>query len=119
MPLILGTGSVLETAGNVCKSMHPRVQLTVHFSSLIFASYSPTLGFMFQGPSSQRDFVVRCKRCGENVPAMIETLPASWIAVNCPLCSEHRRYLPTEVFQGRVSWQLDKRHVRSGQGGAR
>jgi hypothetical protein len=50
---------------------------------------------------------------------MIETLPASWIAVNCPLCSEHRRYLPTEVFQGRVSWQLDKRHVRSGQGGAR
>jgi hypothetical protein len=36
-------------------------------------------------------------------PAMVETLPASWIAVKCPLCSEHRRYLPTEVFQGRAS----------------
>ena len=34
---------------------------------------------------------------------MVETLPASWIAVKCPLCSEHRRYLPTEVFQGRAS----------------
>jgi hypothetical protein len=31
---------------------------------------------MFQGPQSWRDFVIRCKRCGENVPAMVETLPA-------------------------------------------
>jgi hypothetical protein len=50
---------------------------------------------MFQGPSNQRDFVIRCKGCGENVPAgVVETLPASWIAVKCPLCGEHRRYLP-------------------------
>ncbi len=74
---------------------------------------------MFQGPSSQRAFVVRCKRCGENVPAMVETLPASWIAVKCPLCSEHRRYLPTEVFQGRVSYALIRKPVRSTQGGTR
>jgi len=75
--------------------------------------------FMFQGPSSQRTLVVRCKRCGENVPAMVETLPASWIAVKCPLCSEHRRYLPTEVFQGRVSYALIRKPVRSTQGSAR
>jgi hypothetical protein len=68
---------------------------------------------MFQGPSSQRAFVVRCKQCGENVPAMVETLPASWIAVKCPLCSEHRRYLTTEVFQGRVSYALLKKPARS------
>ena len=76
---------------------------------LIFA-YSVS---MFQGPSSQRDFVVRCKRCGENVPAGVETLPASWIAAQCPLCGEHRRYLPTEVFQGRVSYALLKKPARS------
>jgi hypothetical protein len=35
---------------------------------------------MFQGPSSQRGFVIRCKGCGENIPALVETLPASWIA---------------------------------------
>jgi hypothetical protein len=68
---------------------------------------------MFQGPSSQRAFVVRCKRCGENVPAMAETLPASWVAVKCPLRSEHRRYLPTEVFEGRVSYALFRKPVRS------
>jgi hypothetical protein len=28
--------------------------------------------------------VIRCKGCGENIPAMVETLPASWIAVKCP-----------------------------------
>ena len=72
---------------------------------------------MFQGPQSWRAFVVRCKRCGENVPAGVETLPASWIAVKCPLCTEHRRYLPTEVFQGRVSYALaqEARPERTGR----
>jgi RNase P subunit RPR2 len=74
---------------------------------------------MFQGPSSQRTLVIRCKGCGENIPAMVETLPASWIAVKCPLCGEHRRYLATEVFQGRVSYQVLKKPVRSAHGGAR
>ena len=30
---------------------------------------------------------------------MVETLPASWIAIKCPLCGEHRRYLPTKSFR--------------------
>ena len=47
--------------------------------------------------------VIRCKRCGENVPAMGEALPPSWSAVKWQLCSEHSRYLPTDVFQGRAS----------------
>jgi phage FluMu protein Com len=76
-------------------------------------------GLMFQGPPSQHNFVIRCKRCGENIPALVETLPASWIAVKCPLCGEHRRYLPTEIFQGRVSYALLRKPVRSAQGGAR
>ena len=74
---------------------------------------------MFQGPQGWRDFVIRGKGCGENVPAMVETLPASWIAVKCPLCSEHRRYLPTEVFQGRVFYALVRKPGRSAQGGTR
>ncbi len=82
---------------------------------LVFAYTGP----MFQGPQSWRDFVIRCKGCGENTPAMVETLPASWIAVKCPLCSEHRRYLPAEVFQGRVSYALVRKPVRSAPGGTR
>ena len=79
------------------------------------------LTFMFQGLTSWRDFVIRCKGCGENIPAMVETLPASWIAVKCPLCGEHRSYLPNEIFQGRVSYEVTKlrKPVRSAHGGAR
>src|SRR5580704_4588546 len=89
------------------------------FLHCIFAFCSRRHIPMFQGPQSWRHFVIRCKGCGENVPAMVERLPASWIAIKCPLCSEHRRYLPTEVFQGRVSYALIRKPVRSAQGGAR
>ncbi|MFY9939226.1 MAG: hypothetical protein WAK33_20260 [Silvibacterium sp.] len=64
--------------------------------------------FMFQGPSTYLAFVIRCKGCGENIPAPVETLPSSWIAAKCPLCGEHRRYLPNEIFQGRVSYEVTK-----------
>ena len=44
-----------------------------------------------------------------DVGAPVEAVPAVWIAMVCPLCGEHRRYLPTEIFQGRVSWELLKK----------
>lgn len=74
---------------------------------------------MFQPPPSQSAFVIRCKGCRENIPAPVETLPASWIAAKCPLCGEHRRYLPAEIFSGRLSYALLRKPVRSPQGGAR
>jgi hypothetical protein len=74
---------------------------------------------MFQGSSSQRAFVIRCKGCEENVPAMVATLPASWITIRCPLCSEHLIGQPTlKDFRGQVAPVL-KKPVRSAQGGAR
>jgi len=73
---------------------------------------------MLQGPTATCAFVIRCKGCSESIPTMVETLPASWIAVKCPLCGEHR-YLPNEIFEGRVSYQVLKKPVRSAQGGAR
>ena len=62
---------------------------------------------MFGLPSSRVcDFVVRCKGCGEAIPAPVETLPDSWIVAACPLCGEQRRYLPAEIFRGRLSHRL-------------
>jgi hypothetical protein len=61
--------------------------------------------FMPQDPKGLHPFVVRCKGCDRNFAAPVETMPASWIAVKCPMCGEHRRYLPAEIFQGRVSWE--------------
>jgi hypothetical protein len=58
----------------------------------------PLLIFLFPGPESSKRVVVQCKGCGENIPAPVETMPSQPIAARCPLCHEHRRYLPSEVF---------------------
>jgi hypothetical protein len=64
---------------------------------------------MFQGPPARfYDFVIRCKDCHENIPAPVQTMPASWIVARCPLCGNDRRYLPDEIFRGRLSWKLKK-----------
>ena len=65
---------------------------------------------MFNVPQSRRcDFTVRCKGCGENIPAPVLTLPDSWIVAACPLCGQHRRYLPSEIFRGNLSYRLEQR----------
>jgi hypothetical protein len=70
---------------------------------------------MFHGPSSQlHDFVIRCKRCRENIAAPVETMPDTWIIHTCPLCGERRRYLPAEIFRGRLSHQFEKLGTRRG-----
>jgi hypothetical protein len=59
------------------------------------------------------DYTVRCKVCGENVPAPVETMPSSWIISKCPLCGERRYYLPSDIFRGRLSARLLRKPVRS------
>jgi hypothetical protein len=45
----------------------------------------------------------------ENIAAPVQTMPSSWIIASCPLCEEKRRYLPTEIFLGRLSQKLDEK----------
>jgi hypothetical protein len=71
---------------------------------------------MFQGPESQKRVVIRCKGCHENIPAPVESMPAQPIAARCPLCGEHRRYLPAEVFLGRLSHMFIRKPVRTADG---
>ena|ERR1035438_10089416 len=59
------------------------------------------------------DFTIRCKKCGENISAPVGTMPDSWIAAKCPLCGEKRNYLPSEIFQGNLSYRLGPKPVRS------
>jgi hypothetical protein len=75
--------------------------------------------FMFQGAPNPLHVVIRCKGCGENIPAPVETMPAQPIAAKCPLCSEQRRYLPSEVFLGRLSHKLMRKPVRTADGRVR
>jgi hypothetical protein len=70
---------------------------------------------MFQGPASRIcNFVITCKRCRENIAAPVETMPDGWIIHTCPLCGERRRYLPAEIFKGRLSYKVKKLGVRHG-----
>jgi hypothetical protein len=74
---------------------------------MIFALYSPILCRVFQAPTSGLyPFVIVCKGCHQNIPAPVETMPDSWIIANCPLCGQKRRYLPTDIFRGRLSHDL-------------
>ena len=69
--------------------------------------------FMFQGPSTRKTFVVACKKCRRDVPTGVAEFPFQSIIVECALCGEKRRYLPSEVFLGRVD-QLVTRQKRAG-----
>jgi hypothetical protein len=71
---------------------------------------------MFPGPESAKLVVVQCKGCRENIPAPVEGMPAQPIAARCPLCHEHRRYLPSEVFLGRLSHLVIRKPVRTADG---
>jgi hypothetical protein len=55
-------------------------------------------------------------RCSEVIPAPVESVPAQPIIAVCPLCGEERRYLPSQVFQGHLSWKLMRKPVRSAGG---
>jgi hypothetical protein len=40
------------------------------------------------------------------LPHLIGPMPDVWIIAKCPLCSEKRRYLSSEIFRGRPSYNL-------------
>ena len=101
-----------ETAGTIPGAAVPQMIAICGFILLLFA-YT---GSMFQAPAPGRGLVIRCKRCGQNIPAPVETVPAQPIAAKCLLCAEYRRYLPSEVFQGRLSHMLIKKPVRTADG---
>ena len=69
--------------------------------------------FMFQGPSTRKTFVAACKKCRRDVPTGVAEFPFQSIIVECALCGEKRRYLPSEVFLGLVD-QLVARQKRAG-----
>ena len=54
------------------------------------------------GIQERKQFVVECKRCRRDVPSGVKDFPFQSITVACPLCGELRRYLPSEVFLGRL-----------------
>ena len=92
---------------------HPRFPSAKPYSDLEFRfsfAYTPT---MFQGPSGRKTFVVACKKCRRDIPTGATEFPFQSIVVECPLCGEKRRYLPSEVFLGRVD-QLVNRQKRAG-----
>jgi hypothetical protein len=46
----------------------------------------------------------------------VESVPAQPIAAKCPLCGAYRRYLPSEVFLGRLSHLMIRKPVRTADG---
>ena len=43
--------------------------------------------WMFQAPNEPVwDYVIRCKQCGRNIPAPVETMPDQYFVARCLLC---------------------------------
>jgi hypothetical protein len=42
-------------------------------------------------------------------------MPDSWIIAECPICHENRRYLPAEIFKGRLYGDYEKAMRRAGR----
>ena len=81
--------------------------------SCIFAFCSPILTLVFNLPQTRQcDFTISCKKCGENIPAPVGTMPDTWIAAQCPLCGTKRSYLPAEIFRGKLSYKLGRNPMR-------
>ena len=57
---------------------------------------------MFKGPTNRKMFVVTCKRCRRDIPTGMTEFPFQSITVACCLRGEIRRYLPSELFLGKV-----------------
>jgi len=60
------------------------------------------------------DYTISCKGCGENIPAPVQTMPDTWIVADCPLCGVKRRYMPTDIFRGKLSHKLIVKPLRPG-----
>ncbi len=75
----------------------------MYYIRYLFSYTSP----VFHAPApGLYPFVIVCKGCRQNIPAPVETMPDSWIIAVCPLCGQKRRYLPTDIFRGRLSHDL-------------
>jgi hypothetical protein len=87
-----------------------------HIGFRLLFSYAPAMAFLIPMPSVC-DLAVRCKGCSETIPSPCGTMPDYWIVAECPLCGAKRRYLPNEIFRGRLSWKLmGKKPIRSETG---
>ena len=60
----------------------------------------------FHGAPTRLSLVVSCKGCHRPVSVGIHSIPDNLVAVICPLCQEHRRYLPTEIYEGRNAFEV-------------
>jgi len=90
----------------VCIGQQTSADAASRFRIRLMFAYN---SFVFDLPPSRFcDYTIRCKGCGENIPAPVETMPDYWVITTCPLCGERRRYLPSEIFSGRLSYLFDR-----------
>jgi hypothetical protein len=93
-----------RTSHNTDRFTHVKTVDFFHLHIRFLFAYAPG---MFGLPDSQLcDYAIRCKQCNEAIPAPVKTMPDTWIIADCPLCGAKRRYLPTDIFRGRLSHRL-------------
>ena len=67
----------------------------------------------FHGVPTRFALLVACKGCQRPISAGIGSIPDNPVAVLCPACREHRRYRPSEVYEGRMPAELPREGKRA------
>ena len=65
----------------------------------------------FHGVPTRLALLVACKGCKRPISAGTRSIPDNPVAVLWPVCREHRRYRPSEIYEGRLPSEL----LREGQ----
>ena len=74
-----------------------------------FALYSPILISVWNLPETRLcDYTIRCKGCGENIPAPVQTMPDTWIIAECPLCEKGAAICHQISFVVVLSYELPR-----------
>jgi len=79
----------------------PQLQLRLIFAYAVL---------VFQEPANRKQFVVTCKRCRSDVPTGLKEFSFQSVVVECQVCGEQRRYLPSEVFLGKPDHLVAHQH---------
>ena len=60
----------------------------------------------FHGAPTRHALIVTCKGCQRPVPARITSIPDNAVIVLCPLYKEKRYYRPSEIHEGRITFDV-------------
>jgi len=86
--------------------VHSTLRLLTLFCLVLRSLFAYPQRMSFHGAPTRLALLVACKGCGRSISAGFRSVLDNAVAIVCPLCQEHRQYRPSEVYEGRIPFEL-------------